>query len=88
MTSPTIKELREAYNFDIKKETKKYAMVGYQQGYTNALHCVKKGLFELIGKETEPPIKIEDIVVLVDKWYKDAEKELEKVKKEQEWYND
>lgn len=81
MTSPTIKELREAYNFDIKKETKKYAMVGYQQGYTNALHCVKEGLSVLVGTN----IKIKDIVELVDKWYKDAEKELEKVKKEQEW---
>ncbi len=81
MTSPTIKELREAYNFDIKKETKKYAMVGYQQGFTDALHCIKKGLSELVGTN----IKIKDIVELVDKWRRDAEKELEKVKKEQEW---
>ena len=85
MTSPKIKELREAYNFDIKKETKKYAMVGYQQGYTDALYCVKRGLSVLVGKEAEPPIKIENIVGLVDKWYNGAEKELEKVKKEQEW---
>lgn len=65
MTSPTIKESREAYNFDVKKETKKYAMVGYHQGYTNALHCVKKGLSTLVGVKTEQPITIEDIVKLV-----------------------
>ena len=85
MTSPTIKELIEAYNFDIKKETKKYAMVWYQQGYTNALYCVKKGLSTLIGKQAEPPITIDDIVKLISTWIDGAERELEQVKKEQEW---
>ena len=85
MTSPKIKEMRESFNDSAKKEINRFSIVSYHQGYANALYCVKKGLSVLIGKETEPPLKIDDIVELVDKWYKDAEKELEKVKKEQEW---
>jgi len=81
MATITVKDLREAFKDSTKKEAEKFAMVGYHQGYTNALYCVKKGLSELVGTN----IKIKDIVGLVDKWYKDAEKELEKVKKEQEW---
>lgn len=85
MGNVTIKELREAFNDGAKKEINRFSIVSYHQGYASALHCVKKGLSVLIGKKTEPPLKIEDIVELVDRWYKDAEKELEKVKKEQEW---
>lgn len=85
MTSPTIKELREAYNSDIKREAMACGIVGYHQGYRNALYCARNGLKVLVGKEVEPPITINDVVILMNEWLDEAEKELEKVKKEQEW---
>ena len=85
MAAITVKDLRKAFNDSTKEEVEKFAMVGYHQGYTNALYCVKKGLSTLIGKKSEPPIKIEDIVKLVGTWLDEADKELEQVKKEQGW---
>ena len=85
MESPKIKELREAYNSGIKNEINKFSAVSYQQGFTNALFSVKKGLDIFIGKQVEPPITIEDIVKLVDCWLEGSKIKLEQVKKEQEW---
>jgi hypothetical protein len=85
MGSVTIKELREAFNDGAKKEINRFSIVSYHQGYTNALFCVKKGLSTLVGVETEPPVTVEDIVKLVGNWLDGAERELEQVKKEQEW---
>ena len=85
MGNVTIKELREAFKDSTKKEINRFSIVSYHQGYTNALYCVKKGLSVLVGKKTEPPVTIEDIVNIVSNWLENAEKELEQVKKEQEW---
>lgn len=85
MGNITIKELREAFNDSAKKEIDRFSIVSYHQGYTNALYCVKKGLSTLVGKQAEPPITMEDIVNLVSNWLENAERELEQVKKEQEW---
>lgn len=85
MGNVTIKELREAFKDSTKKEINRFSIVSYHQGYTNALHCVKNGLSTLVGVKTEPPITIEDIVTLVDKWYNNAEKELEEIKKKHNW---
>lgn len=85
MGNVTIKELREAFNNSTKKEINRFSIVSYHQGYTNALYCVKKGLSTLVGIKTEPSITIEDIVILVSNWLEISERELEQVKKEQEW---
>ena len=85
MATITVKDLRETFNDSTKKEVEKFSMVGYHQGYTNALYCVKKGLSTLIGKKSEPPITIEDIVKLVGTWLDGAEKELDETKKKYGW---
>ena len=85
MATITVKDLREAFNNSTKKEAEKFAMVGYHQGYANALYCVNKGLSTLIGKKSEPPITIEDIVKLIGTWLDIAEKELDETKKKYGW---
>ena len=85
MGSVTIKELREAFNDSAKKEINKFSVVSYQQGFTNALFSVKKGLDVFVGKQVEPPITIEDIVKLIDGWLEGSKIKLEQVKKEQGW---
>lgn len=85
MGNITIKELREAFNDSTKKEIEKFSVVSYQQGFTNALFSVKKGLDVFVGKQIEPPITIEDIVKLIDGWLEGSKTKLEQVKKEQGW---
>ena len=80
-----IEQLKKDYDDLLKKELKKYAEVGYKQGFSDGIHAVLSGLSVLVGKEVEPPITTDDIVNLVKGWLSHAEKELEKTKKEYNW---
>lgn len=88
MIENTIKQLERLekdYDDLLKKEFKKYAEVGYYQGFTNGLHSVLTGVSKLVGKNVEPPITPDDIYNLIKGWLLNSEKELEEIKKKYNW---
>lgn len=80
-TIKQIERLEKDYNDLLKKELKKYAEVGYYQGFANGLHAVLTGISTLSGKKAEPPITIDDVVYLIKGWYNNAKEELDNIKK-------
>lgn len=79
------KQVLEIFEDDYKKELRKYAEVGYYQGFANGLHAVLTGISTLSGKKAEPPITIEDVVYLIKGWYNNAKEELDNIKKKTGW---
>ena len=79
------KQVLEIFEDDYKKELRKYAEVGYYQGFTNGLHSVLTGISQLVGKNVEPPITPDDIYYLIKGWLANSEKELKEVKKKHNW---